>query len=602
MDIDYSTAFLRLVSDIDLDPFSVKYCMKRLKNEGIQFLTETLPKLGKSVLKSLELGYFDRTDLTCFAWKGRSLLYFRSLLEQIFDTKTGKVLENVCPVALWQIRQLSEYFYKLSLKYSDNDIQDAEESFIQNDNSLCEVDPNNEFAETLRKDFETFYSDISRAKPESIFAEHRPRFGVGSYSSCIPEWYTHRVQHHHTTVVLNEYRGMSGFFKPRPSSRSFKQNRRSEYNISELLFVPKDSRGPRTIVREPLHHLRAQLGFFDWFTSKLEYVSNHRINFRDQQINRDLAYEGSLTKEWATLDLSDASDRVSYRFVKNVFRNSPAMRYFTSKRAQYVQLPSGKLHLLQKLSGMGSGYTFPTLALICHMSATRAIVDATRIPYNTVRKFVYVYGDDIIVPTKYVEYATIGLRKAGLKVNVNKTFFKSHFRESCGADYFRGNNVAPIRLKLSNASPFITGTSITFDNSNMGILSLERHCRELIKGQLFNLASYYYTFLESKVGRLHEGTGDTPYLCRYVERGVSYQTDETGMHKFVKLILPTSVKRSVNDFCEESFLATKLRSQGENTLDFLNRSHSTGSEFGVVSIPRKVSFKRLKVSSFALMG
>jgi hypothetical protein len=68
---------------------------------------------------------------------------------------------------------------------------------------------------------------------------------------------------------------------------------------------------------------------------------------------------------------------------------------------------------------------------------------------ETFAKKVFVYGDDIVVPTKEVDIVLDGLTSAGLSVNKNKTFVRSHFRESCGTDAFMGYKVTPVYIRES---------------------------------------------------------------------------------------------------------------------------------------------------------
>jgi hypothetical protein len=59
------------------------------------------------------------------------------------------------------------------------------------------------------------------------------------------------------------------------------------------------------------------------------------------------------------------------------------------------------------------------------------------------------YGDDIIVPTEYTDAVVHELESYGLRVNVNKSFRQSLFRESCGADYYNGYAVRPVYARQS---------------------------------------------------------------------------------------------------------------------------------------------------------
>jgi hypothetical protein len=60
---------------------------------------------------------------------------------------------------------------------------------------------------------------------------------------------------------------------------------------------------------------------------------------------------------------------------------------------------------------------------------------------------VYVYGDDIIVRSDFADTAIQVLESVGLRVNTNKSFVHSLFRESCGGEYYNGWDVTPVRLR-----------------------------------------------------------------------------------------------------------------------------------------------------------
>jgi hypothetical protein len=59
-------------------------------------------------------------------------------------------------------------------------------------------------------------------------------------------------------------------------------------------------------------------------------------------------------------------------------------------------------------------------------------------------RLIDIYGDDIIVPVEYADVVVRYLESYALKVNVNKSFRNSHFRESCGGDFYKGKAVNPI--------------------------------------------------------------------------------------------------------------------------------------------------------------
>lgn len=584
-----------LAIDTGVDSFSTNYVLSRLKNEGIRFLVKTLPELGKSVVRSLEVGYLDRTNLTHFAWKSRSLRHFRSLLDQIFNPATGLLLDHPDSVAIWGIRQFSEYFYKLSLEFDEAQLVEAEVKYLATESSLEELTFDAEWSNLLRRNFETYYGDVAKAHPHEVFKDSRPRFGPGSFafsshsSVPFPFWKalpTSKIGSHHEC-----YSGFSGYFKSYPSSPEV-LSPRAEPKISEVLFVPKDARGPRVISKEPLLLLKGQMSFFDWLARSLERTTDNRVRFYDQSVSRTLARESSLTGENATLDLKDASDRVSFRLVDSVFRNSPAIRWFLSNaRSTHTVLPSGKLLRLQKLSGMGSGLTFPLMALLIHVSICSLVRRRTGLPYKVVSRKVHVYGDDVIVPACWYSIAVSALRLSGLLINEQKSFYRGHFRESCGGDYFEGEDVSPVRLKLTGANlerPSRYREGFVRVKTNEGILQLERHVRELYLSGMNTTVHYLKGKLRRSLVVFPPVSGSSPYLG-------DYTWDNSLIADYsARAYVPIPVSKDFPASCPYKFLGSRfkrravgLTHQSKESLDGPARM----GLFGEVALPRKVSLK-----------
>jgi hypothetical protein len=590
--------FRRLADDVNLDLATRIYCTNRIKSEGLQFLTITLPKLSKAVLASLEKGYFDRP--TEFAWKGRSLRYFRSLLDNIFGSD-GRVLKNACAISIWRLRQLCEYFYKLALPFKKEVIEEAVVDFVEVDNSLADV-ANTAPWRSLKKNFETYYPNISRYTLDAFCKSYnRPRYGPGTFSGHTrysSPYYEVKLQSKTVWGYLSRFEPVKGIFKPYPSApKNLLHKLRSDTaDFSELLLVPKDSRGPRTIVREPLHLLRFQMGFMDWVTDALEHGTSFRINFKSQETNRLLAMDSSKRPHlYSTLDLKSGSDRVSYALMKRVFADSPFMRYALSQRSNVVRLPDGRLHKLNKVAGMGSGLTFPLMALLIHLAICTEISLRAGVPYQHIMREVFVYGDDTIVPSKYYSLALSGLRKVGLMVNEAKSFRHSHFRESCGGDYYMGQSVAPVRLSLKNSSPRCISGSLTVASRSNFIVEINAHCQELIKGGMIYLAEYYYSVLENILGPLPGVSGDSPVIGRFSSwQSPSYEVDECGNHLLGRYYLPSVRCRSA-DTDPYIFLASKLGCVRDD-----NEDPKAGLPYGIIGIPRDMRLRKVALSSFRL--
>lgn len=588
--IDTREQFKCLASELNLDPVDVKYVLRRIRSEGVAFLTKTMPQLGKSVLHSLELGYFERP--TCFSWHSRSLRCFRSLLDKIFDHSTGFVLDSVDPIALYSIRTISEYFYKLALPFEEHEIENSTESFVKEDNALERNSFDWDFIETLRKDFEThhgYHYDTS----VDVFKHQRPYLTPGTYSGKTQDvYYIHKTC---PIQVPSEYKPIEGFFKPYPSAPLKMEIGSDTANHSEVLFVPKDSRGPRTIVREPMARLAAQMSFHVWLRDNLHRVSRGRVNFVNQQVNRELARTSSITREQSTLDLKSASDRVALCVIQHITTNSPAFRYFLKHRSQYAILPNGKLHKLKKIAGMGSGLTFPTMSLLIYLASVRAITNQ-KVSYNDAMAMVYVYGDDIVIPSRYTSHVHAALKAVGLEVNSTKSFKHSHFRESCGGDYYKGQDVGPLRLKLSNCENTVKNSNI-FSSGSLALLQIERHARECVRHGFLALADYYYSLIERKYGSLPAVSGDSPILGRYSLVATPYPTsDEFGNAPKKNFLCAVPVKRYVGIMDPYVFLGSKF-SQGLGVIDPLNYMDKTiGSAYGEIAVPRLMKYVRIEKS------
>lgn len=588
--INTSYLFSRLATDLDLDIRTTDYIVKRLNAEGISILTSVLPHLDKVLVLAVTIGSFpfaaDLLDFTSIRRCGGLLRYFRGYLLKIFNSN-GSLRKDYDVIAFYAMRQLCSYFYKLAIPFTDEQISYSADKFIEVDDEVAKAPIDFRFIGELRDDISDHFCELNRVSYYDLLSACPPRPGNGTFSTkvALPFGST-TFRDSEASVVLSTnkaekffvrrstYHGVdpsaSGFFKPYPAMPKGLANRyrfddsvagRLEYSngstsllgpryryirkshsvqriwrsecfpLSEVLFVPKDSRGPRTIVREPYDGLLVQMAYFDWMTSYLQKVTDGHIQFADQTLNQKLAWEGSLTGYWCTLDLKEASDRVSYNMTMILFKDCPGItKLLEMYRTKTCILPDGRLHQLAKLAGMGSGLTFPTMSLWIYLSIVRAIVNSSSLPYSDAKKLVYVYGDDIIVPTKYRAIAEAALSRVCLKINKTKSFSFGPFRESCGVDCLDGNDVSPVRLKLSSADLSVTSDSIVV-SGDFDRLSLERHARELVKAGLHQVANYIYKLLESRIGQRlpYIGTGSPalgrltllPSLCNpYVDTGI----------------------------------------------------------------------------------
>lgn len=212
--------------------------------------------------------------------------------------------------------------------------------------------------------------------------------------------------------------------------------------------VPKDCTKDRGIAVEPSVNLFYQLAYGQVMKDRLLRAG---LDLRNgESIHRRVACEASIKGHFSTIDLSNASDTVCKSLVKLLL---PRRWYaaLSALRSPYTQMtgPDGRLHwvLLEKFSSMGNGYTFELetviFVAICMASMILSRNAVTPIPGENV----FVYGDDIIVPTDCSEDVLSALKYLGFTPNEGKTFLGGSFRESCGGDYFEGEDVRPFNLE-----------------------------------------------------------------------------------------------------------------------------------------------------------
>lgn len=206
--------------------------------------------------------------------------------------------------------------------------------------------------------------------------------------------------------------------------------------------VPKDSTKNRGICIEPSINGFYQLGVGNEIRRCLKRAG---IDLRrGQETHRQVACEASLTGAFATIDLSSASDTVCINLVKLLLPPSWC-DVLLSLRSPFT-LIEGEWVRLEKFSSMGNGFTFELETLI-FLAIARALV-----PEHQWHQ-VWVYGDDIIVPTEYSKDVIAGLKFLGFSPNPRKTYVDGWFKESCGGDFFRGSPVRATYLKEEPNEP-----------------------------------------------------------------------------------------------------------------------------------------------------
>jgi hypothetical protein len=235
------------------------------------------------------------------------------------------------------------------------------------------------------------------------------------------------------------------------------------WRISRVRFVPKTALTNRVISAEPATLQWLQQGVFRSLSRHFDRHPEMHITLKDQSQSRYMALLGSRDGVYATIDLSKASDFVTVSLVDLLFRKTRLYDALMSTRSRFTEIESTSLTAfveLAKFAPMGSACCFPieciVFAAICECAIRRV---------TGRRSYLYeyrVYGDDIVILSKYAEAVISLLEQYGFIVNKTKSFIgqgPSPFREACGLFACGGTNVTPLRIGRGFQS--MTGTVTT---------------------------------------------------------------------------------------------------------------------------------------------
>lgn len=426
----------------------------RFTNEGLTFIAVTLPLIGKALDRYHSLGewvapeYFKCRETTIkpgFFGVGEDHLFEIPLFLRIAIIKAieGDSLAVDC------VRQLTLIFYKLEVPYGQEKERQYLDSFKLTDRDLDSIFSGNDPSQDLliKRMRQLIARVLSNEDPRDIVPSH----GGGATACRTPNWKKHHRRLMYYEKLDEVYPYSDYFFNSSTHLADELQRLEEAENMgvpqARVCLVPKDSRGPRVISCEPAELMFIQQGLMRKLYGILE---NHPftegfVNFEDQKINQTLARLSSKEGKLATLDLSDASDRVSLELVRRVFPTN-WFECLNACRSEDTVLPSGEVVSLRKFAPMGSSCCFPVEALVFWACAVASIIPYGRILKNKIPP-VWVYGDDIIVSVDSFDTVMRGLECVGLKVNKDKSYWKGPFRESCGGDYHLGVDVTPIRVR-----------------------------------------------------------------------------------------------------------------------------------------------------------
>ena len=446
----------------------VKTLRDRIEAEGMSFLTITLPAFGSAFERCLEAGCVAPGDFLGFKRSSGPLPRFLGgFLAQCFDRQSGKIRLDVNGDSVTAIRQLTRVFSKLELPCADHRVRAAFNKYVQIEMEVkdgCKLG-SGDFDRLARISTHLFgdvFSSLSKSLYEgAIIPKHGPgatadrqssnqRFRHRSWPQRLESVFPYLE---HALPSSSYYHELDHVHFPEPGAEQ----------PVRVISVPKTLKSPRIIAIEPSCMQYMQQALSGPLVTLLESkvvpgftrlnLCYSMIGFTDQEPNKLLAKEGSVKGSLATLDLSDASDRVSVDHVCALLSNWPLLKEaFLAVRSTHADVPGHGVVPLSKYASMGSALCFPVEAMVFLAVIFYGICeseDATdlRREIQSYVGRVRVYGDDIIVPVDKVDCVIGALESFGFKVNTDKSFWTGMFRESCGGDYYGGLDVTPTKLK-----------------------------------------------------------------------------------------------------------------------------------------------------------
>jgi len=447
-------SWCRTSTDLDL-----KTIEARVEDEGLSFLTITLPAFAADFQKSLDQGWVDHALFAGFRFQGSLPRFLGGFFDLIFDRTSGRLLDEPSVEAIFAIRQVTMAFGKVNLECSPERVKAALDAYIQCEKDVRAFDAKfhlhkDEFQRIGRLLWGDLFSDLDLMVYNG---EIVPKHGPGSTADRLignekfyqTEW-TERLDKYfpHGEFLVSSWRYYdlldTVILEP------------GQERPVRVITVPKTLKTPRIIAIEPTCMQYVQQGILEAMAERIDgdHILSTLIGFSSQIPNQELAKEGSLSGELATLDLSEASDRVSNQHVRALLERHPHLfEAVDSCRSRKADV-NGKVVRLAKFASMGSALCFPMEAIVFMTLIFLGIQRELNRPLtrNDVQSIalsgkVRTYGDDIIVPVRFVHSVVSVLSDFGLKVNARKSYWTGKFRESCGKDYYAGHDITVTRVR-----------------------------------------------------------------------------------------------------------------------------------------------------------
>lgn len=567
------------------------YVRSRVEEEGLSFLTITLPTFAKDLERCLEQGFLDSAAFRAFRKKsvkyGSIPAFLSGMMTKIFNID-GSVRTDCSVEAIDGIRQICLVFNKTKKECSDARKAQALDAYKR-----CEQD-----IATFRiqkHDSLDLFDRVSQLAFGRLFCNVEsklfgcsllPKHGPGAVADGL--YGNDKYRSLHWTLRLERWFPVDSYLFHNAggwveSGHHVEYLQPSDEPPVKVVFVPKTQKTPRVIAIEPTWMQYCQQALMRELVDGCETdrLLKGSIHFTDSTINGRLARESSVTRTFATLDLSEASDRVHASLVHRLMIKYRSLSNAVfSCRTKCARLPNGETIRLKKFASMGSALCFPFEAFVFYTLAVIGIAKARSLTINkrtveNISSQLHVFGDDLIVPADAVSFVIRELESVGLKVNMRKTFVSGYFRESCGVDAYKGYLVTPVYVRTeppsgkqdaNQISSYVASSNLFYEKGYWKTAKFMResildrvgpfpHVRE--RSSLLGYRSFLGTFSVERWNKRKQ---------RYEVRGIELHT------------------KSVADVLEENrrlmkFFLTRGNNDVPIELESLNRSTRRGSVY-----------------------
>lgn len=413
----------------------------RVKDEGLSFLTITLPAFARDFERSLEEGRIDSTAFRSFRKVGLIPAFLRGITSRVFDDH-GILLANPDPKAIGHVRQLTLMFKKLKAECAPKRNAAALRAFVQVERDMANLRVPQEKLDRFTKVSMYLWSAFEVLN----FDELSPKFGPGVTADKLSHLKRREFSYWHER--LDDFFPFYGTALSIGAigERDVSLVAEDQESPVRVILVPKTLKTPRVIAAEPAVMQFCQQSLLHHLSKKIDRYYRPFLSLSDQTRNRILSYNMAC----ATLDLSEASDRCHGALVYRMLSSTPFLRDAVfACRSTRAELPDGTVVPLQKFASMGSALCFPIESMVFFTIVLSAILGNR--PIRDLRKVLKdlhgkcsIFGDDIIVPKEYAGCVIDELEALGLRVNRDKSFVTGKFRETCGSDVYDGVDVTPL--------------------------------------------------------------------------------------------------------------------------------------------------------------